>query len=67
MIKAIILFVVFVIIAAMAVLGLINLAYSNSMDSSDYTFVIVVCFVIGTLVTIPRVTTTPRSIPKDYE
>ncbi len=67
MIKAIILFVVFVIIAAMAVLGLISLANSNSMGSSDYTFVIVVCSVVAILVTMPSVTTTPGSIPKDYE
>ncbi len=67
MIRAIILFVVFVTIAATAVLGLINLANSNSMGSSDYTFVIVVCSIVAILVTMPRVTTTPGSIPKDYE
>lgn len=66
MIRAIILFVSFVTIAVMMVLGLINLFNSNGMDSSDYTFVLVSCVVIATVITMPRVTT-PGSIPKDHE
>jgi len=67
MIRATILFVSFVIIAVMSVLGVINLFTLNSMNSSDYTFIIVVCFGIATLITIPVVTTRPGSIPKDHE